>query len=210
MAIMKKVKWRRILLATAAFLIIATVFVWFVYRPWALHWGSTDAEIAGAMTGDELLANPIFDATRAVTILADPEHIWPWIVQIGYRKAGFYSYDRLDNDGIHSAEAIIPEYQSLMVGDMVPIAPGSFVKVASMEPNRSMLFVFQSSGDWTSATWAWELHREGSRKTRLVTRLRASPLSIKSRLLMDHFEIFMMRKCMLGIKKRAENLAQGS
>ena len=93
--------------------VVGASAVWFVYRPWALRWGSTDEEIARAMPGDELLTDPSFNATRAVTINATPEEIWPWLVQIGYRRAGFYSYDRLDNDGVPSADRILPEYQGL-------------------------------------------------------------------------------------------------
>ena len=71
----------------------------------------TDEEIARVMPGDEALDNPKFNATRAVTIEASPEEIWPWIVQIGYRRAGFYSYDRLDNNGIESArQSAIPRW----------------------------------------------------------------------------------------------------
>jgi hypothetical protein len=68
------------------------------YRPWSLNWGAADTEIGRAMPGDDLLPNPTFNATRAVTIKAKPNDIWPWLIQIGYRRAGFYSYDNLDNN----------------------------------------------------------------------------------------------------------------
>src|ERR671932_1286429 len=83
------------------------------YRPLQLHWGATDTEIAQAMPGDEIAPRPIFNATRAVTIDAPPEAVWPWLVQIGYRRAGWYSnLDSFDNAGIPSAERIVPELQS--------------------------------------------------------------------------------------------------
>ncbi len=199
---------RGVLLAAVVLLILAVTLVWFVYRPWALNWGSTDDEIARAMPGDSLLSDPTFNATRAVTINAMPEHIWPWIVQIGYRRAGFYSYDRLDNDGIPSAERVIPEYQDLQVGDSVPLSKYSYVRVAALEPYRSMLLVFETTGDWAEATWAWGIYPDGARQTRLVTRLRAQPPTMRARMMLDLLEIVMMRKCMLGIKRRAETLAQ--
>jgi hypothetical protein len=188
---------------------VTALIVWFVYRPWALSWGSTEEEIARAMPGDEVLENPTFNATRAVTIEASPQEIWPWIIQIGYRRAGFYSYDSLDNDGIPSAEQILPEYQSLEVGDTIPLSREAHVRVTELEPPRSMVLVFEVDGTWSSATWVWALYPEGVSNTRLVTRLRANPRSIPSRVFLDLGEIIMMRKCMLGIKRRAERSGRG-
>jgi hypothetical protein len=178
--------------------------VWFVYRPWALTWGSTVEEIARPMPGDEVLERPTFNATRAVTIDATPEEIWPWIVQIGYRRAGFYSYDALDNDGIPSAERILPEYQRLEVGDTIPLSASAEVRVTELEAPSSMVLVFEVEGTWSNATWVWGLYREDASHTRLVTRLRANPTGVPSRIFLDLGEIIMMRKCMLGIKRRAE------
>jgi hypothetical protein len=178
--------------------------VWFVYRPWALTWGSTVEEIARPMPGDEVLERPTFNATRAVTIDATPEEIWPWIVQIGYRRAGFYSYDALDNDGIPSAERILPEFQRLEVGDTIPLSASAEVRVTELEAPSSMVLVFEVEGTWSNATWVWGLYPEDASHTRLVTRLRANPTGVASRVFLDLGEIIMMRKCMLGIKRRAE------
>jgi hypothetical protein len=197
----------RLSVGSLVFLSVVVLVAWFVYRPWALSWGSTDEEIARPMPGDEVLDQPTFNATRTVTIGATPEEIWPWIVQIGYRRAGFYSYDSLDNDGIPSAERILPEYQSLKVGDMIPLTKSSHVRVAELEPPRSMVLVFEVPGTWSNATWVWGLYPEDASHTRLVTRLRANARGIPSRIFLDLGEIIMMRKCMLGIKRRAEGAA---
>jgi hypothetical protein len=178
--------------------------LWLVYRPWALSWGSTDEEISRTMPGDEVIPNPTFNATRAVTIDATPENIWPWIVQIGYLRAGFYSYDSLDNDGIPSTETILPEYQDLQVGDLIPLSKTANVRVTELEPAKSLVLVFEVEGTWSNATWVWGLEPLNDHQTRLVTRLRANAKSIRSRLFLDLGEIIMMRKCMLGIKRRAE------
>jgi hypothetical protein len=188
----------RLSLATASILVSL-----YVYRQWALNWGATEEEINRSMTGDDLAIDPTFNATRAVTIHALPEEIWPWIIQIGYKKAGFYSYDRLDNDGIPSAERIIPKYQDLKAGDLIPMSRESFAEVAILEPERFMLLVFQD-GEWTNNTWAWGLYEQDEEHTRLVTRLRVGQSSAVSGIMLDFFEIIMMRKCMLGIKSRAE------
>lgn len=75
------------------------------------------------MPGDEIVGGPSFNATRAVTITAPAEVIYPWIVQIGVSRAGWYSYDLLDNLGRRSAERILPEFQNIQVGDLIPMSP---------------------------------------------------------------------------------------
>jgi hypothetical protein len=176
-----------------------------IVRPWQLRWGATDDEVARTMPGDEVIANPSFDATRAVAIAAPPAHIWPWLVQIGCGRAGWYSYDWVDNLGRPSAEHIIPELQHIQVGDIVPISPngkqGMFVK--AFEPDQWLLWD-EKKGD---TTWAWGLYPQDG-ITRLVSRIRirydwTSPW-ILFNLPLDVGDIVMMRKCMLGIKRRAE------
>jgi hypothetical protein len=194
-------KQTRIAACAVGFLATAAVLFQFVYRPWQATWGANEEEVNRPMVGDDTVKDPTFNATRAVTVNATPEQIWPWIVQIGYRRAGFYSYDILDNDGIPSAERIIPEYQDLKVGDRIPVSKKVFVDVAALEPNRHLLLVFPSSAH---ATWAWSLYPIDAQKTRLVTRLRVRSESRVGRVFMDAFEIIMMRKCLLGIKRRAE------
>jgi hypothetical protein len=206
---MKRKDLVRLSIASLILIGVAVLVVWFLYRPWALTWGSTDEEIARAMPGDDVLENPTFIATRAVTIEAPPEEIWPWIVQIGYRRAGFYSYDVLDNDGIPSAERILPEYQALEVNDLIPLSKSAHVRVTRLEPPKSMVLVFEVAGTWSDATWVWGLYPEDGSHTRLVTRLRANARGVRSRVFLDLGEIIMMRKCMLGIKRRVEQGDRG-
>ena len=178
-------------------------------RPWQLRWGATDDEVASAMPGDDVVHHPTFDATRAVTIQARPEEIWPWLVQMGLTRAGWYSYDWLDNLGRPSAQHIIPELQHVTVGDVIPMSPdgkaGMWVK--ALEPNQWMLW-----GDTKgAATWYWGLCPRDKNRTRLITRVRmhyhwTSP-AILFDLLVEFTDIIMMRKCMLGIKQRVENQA---
>jgi hypothetical protein len=188
-------------------LLVLALVVWFVYRPWALSWGATDEEVARPMPGDELVPDPSFCATRAVTIDAPPAQVWPWLVQMGYRRAGFYSSDRLDNDSIPSAERILPEYQILEVGDLMPLSRSAQARVTLLEAERAMVLVFEVEGSWEGATWVWGLYTQGASRTRLVSRLRVDAESLRSRVFLDLGEIVMMRKCMLGIKRRAEAMA---
>ncbi|MFC1724615.1 hypothetical protein ACFL4T_03240 [candidate division KSB1 bacterium] len=188
---------------------LAFIFLYFVWlREWQMTWGASDEDVTRHMAGDELLIDPQFNATRAVKINAPPEKIWPWIVQMGYKRAGFYSYDKLDNAGIPSSVHIIPEYQDLKVGDPVRLSRRSFMKVLEIEPNTSTLWVFQPKPP-LGLTWSWYLYKIDSVHTKLVSRVRwkyriKNARSLITYSLMDVFEIVMMRKCLLGIKQRAE------
>ena len=206
----RRMSRKRWLVAVSCVLLGAVCLVWFVYRPWALHWGATAEEIVRAMPGDSVMPDPTFNATRAVSIHAAPADIWPWLVQMGYHRAGFYSYDRLDNSGIPSADSIIPVYQNLKAGDLVPLTRTLSIPVCILEPERFLVLFFggdDADGGFNGGTWATGLYPVGSNVTRMVTRLRARPRGIIQRPFMDLFEIVMMRKHMLGIKERAEALA---
>jgi hypothetical protein len=102
--------------------VVCGVYLRFI-RPWQLRWGATDEEVARAMPSDDVVKSPTFNATRGVTVQARPEEIWPWLVQIGVTRAGWYSYDLFDNLGKPSAERIIPELQHVAVGDVIPMSP---------------------------------------------------------------------------------------
>ena len=139
----------RIVLRTPISLAIAAGLYFVVYRPLQLGWGATSGELARSMPGDSIQADPAFNATRAVSINAPPEAIWPWLVQIGYKRAGWYSaLDWADNGGVPSAERIVPALQGLKVGDTIPVTgrgdPLSFVpdinwRVVELRPNHHLL-----------------------------------------------------------------------
>lgn len=197
--------------SSLAAIVIAGMIALYVrwIRPWQLRWGATDEEVALPMPGDEIARDPSFNATRAVTIKARPEDIWPWLVQIGMTRAGWYSYDWIDNFGKPSAAHVIPALQGLRIGDVVPMRPdgkqGLWVK--EMEPPGSMLW-WDKKGD---VTWFWGLYPVAENKTRLVTRIRIRyhwlRPSIIYMMVVDVADIVMLRKCLLGIKERAEKLA---
>lgn len=192
--------------AVAAMLLLTLAAYLLVLRPWQLRWGATDEEVYRPMPGDELLSSPSFNATRAVTVRARPEEIWPWIVQMGHQRAGFYSYDWFDNGGKPSARRIIPQLQGLEVGDRVPISSMIHNLVAAAEPPRFMVWV--SSETPAIGTWTWSLEPIDESHTRLITRLRGSyrwtsPI-ILLELWVDWGDLPFMRHSMLGIKQRAE------
>jgi hypothetical protein len=189
-------------------ILAAAVASFGLYRSWHLKWGASAEDLARSMSGDEIVRRPIFNATRVVTIDARPEDIWPWIVQIGFGRAGWYSYDLFDNLGRHSSESIVPEFQNIAVGDLVPLGPGegSGMFVKELVPNLSMLWWTGKDGQ---TTWAWGLYPTSGGATRLVTRVRApfswrQPASAVWILLDEVADFPMMRECLLGIKRRAE------
>jgi hypothetical protein len=122
---------------------------------------------------------------------------------MGYQRAGFYSYDFLDNAGTPSAETIIPEYQDLKVGDRVPLDRRGGVIVRVLERNRFLLLATESK----FLTWTWDLREAGAGRTRLVSRVRAWITHPEPKFIWEVFEIWMMRRCLLGIKRRAESMA---
>jgi len=185
-----------------------------LYRRWHQRWGATDAEVRGAMPGDQIVHEASFNATRAITINAPPDAVWPWIVQMGYRRAGFYTYALLDNAGYESSEHILEEYQPAKVGDWMPMAKRvsetTAFKVKAFETNDWLLW------EKPDSTWAWRLVPLDGGGTRLITRLRqryawASPgMAILTLVLLEFGDFPMMRRVLKGIKVRAERIARSA
>ena len=182
------------------------------HRRQHLRWGATGAEVAGHMPGDELVPKASFDATRAITIDAPPETVWPWIVQMGYRRAGFYTYALLDNAGYESADTVLEEYQHLEVGDWMPMAS----KVTEATAFRVAAFATDEWLLWSKpdSTWSWTLTTLPGGRTRLVTRLKQryqweSPgMAVFTLVLLELGDFPMMRRMLTGIRERAERLAK--
>jgi hypothetical protein len=182
-------------------------------RPWTMRWGATDQEVARPLPGDQLMTRPGFRATRAITIGARPEHIWPWLVQLGSGRAGWYAIDRIDNAGVPSAQRIVPKLQQLQVGDRIPMVAGQEVGplVKELEPNRRMLW-WDGRGEFT---WEWVLDPIDDQTTRLLTRVQESYPPLWSRRMLYGIvastgDIVMARKQLRGIKVRAERLARAA
>ncbi|NIV37401.1 MAG: hypothetical protein GWN58_50675, partial [Anaerolineae bacterium] len=130
--------------------IVALVVVYaFVVRPWHLRRGSTKDEVQRSLPGDELVPEPKFVWNQAITINAPASEVWPWVVQIGNQRAGWYSWDGIHrllgvagsvDDPRGSANRIIPELQNLRLGDEIRMMPEDMgvpgYKVVSIEPDR--------------------------------------------------------------------------
>ena len=182
------------------------------YRPWQLTWGATADEVSAPMIGDDVVVGPTFNATRAITVDAPPDAVWPWLVQIGFGRAGWYSYDVLDNLGRHSSETLVPELQHVEIGDLVPLGPGkdAGMRVKDLDHARYIIWWDAKLG---LTTWTWTLTQLPEGSTRLVTRIRSRaswrhPSTLVWIPLYELADFPMIRKCLLGIKRRAEHLVQ--
>ena len=113
----------------------------FALRPWWERWGVDPIEAGAPLPGDDLVLAPDHVETRGIDIAAPPEAVWPWLVQLGYGRGGWYSYDRLDMEG-SSASGILPELQGLAVGDVVPTHPTGGLVVRELDPGRSLVLYF--------------------------------------------------------------------
>jgi hypothetical protein len=183
-------------------------------RPWQLRWGATGEERAATLAGDDLIANPDLLATRAITVHAAAEQVWPWIAQLGQGRGGFYSYDALENlvgCDIRSADQIVPEWQEITVGDQVKLHPEVGLGVAVVEPGRAL--VLRGGVPMGTApppydfTWAFVLQEQPDGTTRLLVRERYAYTQRWAPLLVEPVAVvaFMMTQRMLrGIKDRAE------
>lgn len=180
-----------------------------IARRWRLTWGATSDEVTRTMPGDELLAEPDIVATRAIAIAAGPEQVWPWLVQLGPGRGGAYTYDWIENLlglDMHSANTILPEFQSLSVGDVFALgAKGPRMRVAILDPERTLVFASED-GRWV---WAFGLY-PATNGVRLVSRNRIAtpdatmPTRLFNWMIMEPGSWVMERKMLLGIKERAE------
>jgi hypothetical protein len=183
-------------------------------RPRLLRWGATDQEVDGPLPGDDLVASADVTATRAITIRASADQVWPWIAQLGQGRGGFYSYDFLENligADIHSADRIVPELQEIEVGDEVLLGPEFGYDVAFLEPGRSLVlrggFPMENIAAPYDSTWAFVLQAESDETTRLLVRERYEYKRWWAALIVEPTEAIsfvMSQKMLRGIKDRAE------
>jgi len=151
--------------ALAGAVVLSTTYRW-VIGPWHRRWGATDAEASRVLAGDELVPEAA-GSTRAVTIDAPATDVFPWIVQIGFGRAGWYSYDQVDMEG-SSSERILPEHQSLAVGDVVPTHPGGGFVVKAMEEGRHLVLYLDNELVRTQASEAEAINAESPANLRVA------------------------------------------
>lgn len=204
-------------LAAAAVLGVAAGLAGYtrILRPKHIRWGATDEEVRRPMPLDGAVPDPNHVSTRAITVRARPDEIWLWLAQMGESpRAGFYSYEWIERLGgmkVENSDVILPQYQHPQPGDTLDRA--GTMEVKAVEPNKWI--VLGPSGDeglWVACTWCLALYFVDDETTRLITRVRArinrwTPASVLWTALMDPGVYIMERKMLVGIKQRAEAMA---
>ena len=170
----------------------------------------TTEEVASDVAGDDLVPRAQFVATRAITIATSLQNVFPWIRQMGFGKAGWYSYDIIDNLGRKSATEIHPEWQEVHSGDSVPSGPIAFTAAIVNSPTEFVL-LFHGEKGISRRIWfslAYQLH-DRNNSTRLVTRVRIRVNlpggSLIAKYLLGPGDGFMVRKQLRNIAARCEN-----
>jgi proline iminopeptidase len=202
-------------------------------RPRLLRWGATDEEIIRPYPGADVVPDGRRGATMAVTIDAPPDQVWPWLVQLGGDRAGWYSWDHLDNAGRPSAQVVHPEWQHLTVGDFVTYLTRRHGavdawRVAALEPNRFLGLHGVSDlrgraldpellrpAAYTEGLWGFLLTALPGDRTRLVIGgyevFRAGPLGRAVSFWLGPLVVWIMQARMLAVLKRnAERAAHSS
>jgi hypothetical protein len=219
-----------LVLAIVIFLAVYLV----VLRPRSHRWGATDAELHRSLPGDDLVPNVKVGYTQAITVNTSPKGIWPWLVQIGYQRGGWYTYDWVYKltgsadfyDGDRSADRIIPELQELKVGDTIELSEQMSFDVVGFEPNRMLVLLARVDVDtgeyfeltdtmparYLNLSWAYTLEEADKDRTRLIVRWRgdyspglANALGLS--IPTEAGALIMQPKLLRGIKARAEAAA---
>jgi hypothetical protein len=221
----------RILGILALAIVVALAVYLVLLRPWSHRRGATDAEVRRGLPGDDLVPNAEVSYTQAITIDAPPQEVWPWLIQIGYGRAGWYTYDwfyKLTGsadfyDGDRSAERIIPDLQDLKVGDTVELAQGMAFEVVTLEPNRGLVLLARVDMDtgesfelsdtmpdkYLNISWVYVLEEADGNSARLIVRWHGDTGSGLGNALAIHVPteagaLIMQPKLLKGIKARAE------
>lgn len=199
-------------------------------------WAVRPRDTARELPGDDLI--PVADIvdTRSLAIEAAPDEVWPWLVQMGYGRGGWYSYDKLDMDR-PSADTILDEFQDLAEGDLVPTHPGGGFVARVVDPGRALVLYLddalmreqlaslaaESAADMPEAgmeidmppfavSWAFELEDMPGGRTRLVERVRyriekLTPEQRRAMPMLSYGFFVLLRSQLLGIRQRAEATA---
>jgi proline iminopeptidase len=202
----------------------------FGIRPRILRWGANEDEVRRPYPGADLVPGGKRGGTMAVTIEAPPQSVWPWLVQMGCDRAGWYSWDRLDNGGVPSAERIHPEWQEIFVGQRLSSSPSgkTWFQVAAVEPGRFLALrasfdlrgrPFDPAGprpcDYSDSVWCFFLEETSHRHTRLIVsgyadaRPRALQ-AVQNFLFWEPSHWVMQTRQFANLKRRAERRDSGS
>lgn len=218
-----RLSWRSFLVWFVGIVTLGAALYSLLVWPWMSRWGATQDEIKETLPGDSLISDPALVTTKAVTIHARPEVVWPWLMQLGVDRGGMYSYLWVENWllrlNVENSDVIRPEWQNLQVGDFIrftpkdyALNPGPGLYVRELQPTYALTGCFGMEDRAVecneSATWQFVLEPQADGSTRLLLRSRtAGPPSAAATIggkIGGAFQFYMERKMLLGIKERAE------
>ena len=211
--------WRRGRRLLVGSTLLAGAF-WTLARTRLLNWGATTAERERALPGDDLLPDADAQSTMAVSIDAPPDAVWPWLVQLGQERGGFYSHEWAENLvglDIHNADRIVPAWQDLEVGDTIRLGrtdryPDATLEVASFDPERSLVLLTPGDPAWW--VWAFVLKPGDEGTTRLLVRSRIRlpenpAIRLAAQAVLEPVTFVMTHGMLRGLRIRAERLERG-
>lgn len=221
-------RWRDIGPGAAGAAIIAAALLTPFLRARRAQWGLRPQEAGRRFPGDELVPDPRWSWTHGIAVEAPADAVWPWIAQIGADRAGFYSYQGLENligCRIRNAATIHPEWTA-HEGDELRLHPQAPpLRIVSVSPGRSLvaymppvptLGTAASAGRWMTASWLFLVEPLGPGRCRVISRYRcATSGDLASRVqfgpaLVEPIGFAMDRRMLIGIKQRAEQSARVS
>ncbi|MFT4086041.1 MAG: SRPBCC family protein [Gordonia sp. (in: high G+C Gram-positive bacteria)] len=198
---------RTVAVALAVGATAAAIAYRFRLREDVLDWGATEEEVNATLPGDEFLPDADGVSTRAITIAAPPEAVYPWIVQMGPApRGGAYTYDWIENLlglNFHSVDDVLPQFQHPELGERVEFGP-NVMEVVRIDPDRAFV-IATLDGDWV---WSFNIV-DSPFGTRLISRNRYRYTLGQAPMmeLMIPGSLVMERKMLLGVRHRAERLA---
>lgn len=205
----KRAKGKRFFIGMGSLLFVL-ILGYLAINPWLLHWGATKEDVSRAMPGDL----DHIGWTRGITVNASPEEIWPWLVQWGQGRGGWYSYDWLENlfgFGIHTADRILPEHQNLKIGDPICMARGFCTShVTVLEPNRWLSWQAKDENGNPVWTFTFGLFPVDDSHTRLIVResFRSDFMPPAAVFALEIPDVVMEQKALHTVKSRAEGIAE--
>jgi hypothetical protein len=194
-------------------------------RPRILRRGAKEEEVARVIPGDEMVPPGASRSTMATTIAATPEQIWPWLLQIGWSRAAFYSYNRIEGllgMDLHNADRVHSEWQNLTVGDTMWMSHPRLsylfpeTKAVMIHPNQALVFAIYGRPDSTdpSGAWSFVLEPVDDQSTRLIARLQIKPPPLLGKFVIYGFmepAHFVMQEGMFrGLRERIQSEGKSS
>lgn len=214
---------RRLTRVLALMVLFAVAFVGFFafVQPWYARWGASDDEVAVRLPGDDIVQGAVREETRAITIHAPIDRVWPWLAQLGQDRGGFYSYDALENlvgCNMPTEDVLRPDRQSWTIGDRLwmypPEAAGGigYAVLRDYIPGRALAFGTHVPGatDGDTGSWAFILRPLDDDTTRLLVRSRVPAAAatwlgrVFDRAVFSPIHFAMERRTMIGLRDVAE------